>query len=145
MQELPAIKIHKTYIQRRVLLFGIIPVIAAGSVLFFYVQEKVLFILLWTLIAWFFPWLFQRKFRLWPGNNALQIRKGIFGRHELILKWDKIQSVHLKQSLYQQKHKLATIELNTASGTVTIPYITLQVSRQIQNFALYKMESSTWS
>lgn len=85
---------------------------------------------------------FRKKFRLWIGAEALQIKKGVFGTHEIIVKWNKIQSVHLKQSLYQQKHDLATIVLQTAGGTITILFLDLIIARKIQNYALYKIESS---
>ena len=145
--EMAPVKVHKKYIIRRVFLFGVIPAALALPILYFYFGKKALIVLVWVFIVWLTCWLFQRKFRLWQEKEALQIRKGIFGRHELILKWNKIQSVHLQQSIYQRSHKLATIELYTAGGVITIPYVMLEQARQILNFALYKIESSAepWS
>jgi putative membrane protein len=145
LAELQAVRIDRAYIRRRVLLLGIIPAVVTGAILYLYYRELALFSLLWILIVWISSWLFQQKFRLWPGNDALQVKKGWVGSHELILKWEKIQSVHLVQSLYQQKMKLASVELTTAAGNISLPFITLQEARQIQNYALYKMESSTWA
>jgi membrane protein YdbS with pleckstrin-like domain len=75
------------------------------------------------------------------------VKKGIFGIHELVLKWDKIQSVHLDQSLYQKRVHLATVKLNTAGGKIILPWLALQQAKQIRNYALYKIESSSrpWS
>jgi|CXWL01.1.fsa_nt_gi putative membrane protein len=145
VKEIPPIQIDKVYIRRRVLLLGIMPAVVAGAILYFNFKEVAFFISLWIVGVWIICWLFQRKFRLWPGSNALQIKKGIFGSYELILKWDKIQSVRLEQSLYQQKHNLATVKLCTAGGNVTLPYLAIQQARHIQNYALYKIESSPWS
>jgi len=144
VQEIPAIKVDKAFIWRRVLLSGIIPAFIACTILYFNFKEPAFFVLLWILPVWIINWLFQRKFRLWPDANALQIAKGIFGSHDIVLKWDKIQSVRFRQSLYQQKNNLATVELCTAGGNITLPFIALQQARHIQNYALYKMESTAW-
>ena len=66
--------------------------------------------------------------------------RGFFGREELVLKWNMIQSVYLQQSIYQEGHDLATVVLNTAGGQVKIPYLTLAEARAIINYALYKVE-----
>ncbi|MBC7873474.1 MAG: PH domain-containing protein, partial [Ferruginibacter sp.] len=147
VNEILPVRIHKNYVGRRVLLFGILPAVAAAAVLYFYVQEKAFIALAWIVITWITCFLFQQKFRLWAGAEALQVKKGIFGIHELVLKWDKIQSAHLAQSLYQKRHNLATVELHTAGGKVILPWLALQQARQIRNYALYKIESSAqpWS
>lgn len=144
VQEIPAIKIDKAFVWRRVLLIGIIPAVIACTILFFNFKELAFFVLLWILPVWLVSLLVQRKFKLWPDANALQVAKGIFGSHELVLKWDMIQSVQLQQSLYQQKHQLATVQLCTAGGNITLPFIAIQQARHIQNYTLYKMESTAW-
>ena len=65
----------------------------------------------------------------------------MMGREELVLRWDKIQSVSIEQSIYQEGRDLATVYLYTAGGTVTVPYIRLQEAREVINYALYKIES----
>lgn len=147
VKEITPVRIHQDYIYRRVLLFGIIPSLVLLPVLYYYAGTKALFILLLIVVVWLSCWLFQRKFRLWPGEDALQVKKGFFGRHEIILKWNKIQSVHLEQGIYQRQHDLATLELFTAGGTITVPYIALDEALQIRNYCLYKIESSPepWS
>lgn len=64
------------------------------------------------------------------------------GKRTVILKWEKIQSVKITQSLFQQCKSLADLIINTAGGTITAPYIPLEDARELQNFALYKVESS---
>ncbi len=141
VKEIEAVRIQKAYVGRKTLLLGIIPAILGAIILYFYFREKALFILLWIVLIWVWHGLFQRKFRLWPGQDAFQVSKGIFGRDELVLQWDKIQTIQLQQSLYQQQHSLATLVVRTAGGSVTLPYITLLQAREIQNYALFKMES----
>ncbi|HEX6180883.1 MAG TPA: PH domain-containing protein, partial [Chitinophagaceae bacterium] len=133
--------VHPAYIIRRTLIWGIIPAVLLGAIGFYFFQWSVLWLLIW--IAWigFNTFLFQQKFRLWTDRDALQIRKGMMGREELVLRWDKIQSVSIEQSIYQEGRDLATIYLYTAGGTVTVPYIRLQEARDVINYALYKIES----
>lgn len=139
---IPAIHVHKAYIFRRALVFGILPSLILFPFLFSYFQFNSLLILLLAGFVGLSAFLFQKKFRLWIDKEALQIKKGEWGRHELILKWNNIQSILIKQSVYQRKQELATLCLNTAGGKITIPYIQLQQAREIQNYCLYKIESS---
>lgn len=141
VNELRAVKIHKAYISRRVLLIGL-PV----SLLFFF--------LAWSAIQWyaflfflfvpyiaFSGWLFQKNFCLWTGADAMQIKKGIFGKEEIIMNWHNIQSVQLNQSIYQRQKKIATIKLYTAGGSIIIPFIQEAKAFSIYNYILYKTES----
>jgi len=139
---IPAIHVHKAYIFRRMLISGILPSLILFPFLFSYFQLNSLLILLLTGFVGLSAYLFQKKFRLWIDKEALQIKKGEWGRHELILKWNHIQSILIKQSVYQRKHKLATLCLKTAGGKISIPYIQLQQAREIQNYGLYKIETS---
>ncbi|WP_424288599.1 PH domain-containing protein [Daejeonella sp.] len=52
-----------------------------------------------------------------------------------------MQSVKISQSPYQQRKFLADLSLHTAGGTITAPYIPLEAARELQNFALFKIES----
>jgi putative membrane protein len=135
------LRIHPAYIVRRTLLAGIIPAIILGAAGFYFFQWSVLWLLLWIVWVSIAAALFQKKFRLWSDRDALQIKKGVLGRDELVLRWDMIQAVSIQQSIYQEGMDLATVKLYTAGGTVTVPYIRLSESREIVNYALYKTES----
>jgi putative membrane protein len=137
---LTPLRIHRAYIFRRILISGLIPMLVLSIPGYFYFGQKVLLLAIWVLIITVTSILFQRKFRLWTDAEALQIRKGYLGRGELVLRWDMIQSVTLQQSIYQEGHELATINLYTAGGTVAIPYIPVQRAREIMNYALYMIE-----
>ena len=47
----------------------------------------------------------------------------------------------VKQSWYQRRKQLATIELYTAAGEMSIPFITLNEALQLENFILYRIET----
>lgn len=138
---LAPVLIHPAFIARRLLLTGIVPAVLLGAIGFYFFEWTVLWLLLWVAWAGIAGFLFQRKFRLWTDQHALQIKRGVMGREELVLRWDMIQSVSIQQSIYQEGRRLATVNLYTAGGTVTVPYIRLEEAREIINYALYKIES----
>ncbi len=81
----------------------------------------------------------KRKFHL--NEHIIQSSSGIFGNREKLLQLFKIQSVSLRQSIYQRRRSLASLVLHTASGNVTVPFIPLDQAKNLQDFILYKAES----
>jgi putative membrane protein len=143
IETITPMRVHPAYISRRILLMGFIPVAVIGLIGFNFFSGTMLWLIPagWLLLVSVYSALFQRKFRLWIAPEALQIRRGFFGREELVLKWNMVQSAMLQQSIYQEGHDLASVVLNTAGGQVKIPYIPLEAARKIVNYALYKAES----
>jgi putative membrane protein len=140
--EMVPLRVHTSYIARKTLVQGFIPAVLMGSLMYFSISLYALWFLLLIPLVAFQSWLFQRKFRLWANDEVLQIKKGVYGKEELILQWNKIQKVAHRQSIYQQRNGLATLRLFTAGGTVEIPFIGDRQAMRIMNYALYKTESS---
>lgn len=138
------IRIARVFIWRRLLILGLLPAIPLGILVGIYEGWEALLFLFWPLFILIHYWLYQKKFILHSGEHAFQLTKGKWGEHELIVKWQNIQSVQLEQGMYQRKHKLATVVIQTAAGPVKLPYIQLEQARMLGNYALYKMENSTW-
>jgi putative membrane protein len=107
-----------------------------------FADEKALLLLLMPFYVFLYFWLYSRKFLFSWTSNLIHINTGVFGKRTVILKWEKIQSVKISQSLYQQRKSIADLVIHTAGGTITAPYIPLEAARELQNFALYKVESS---
>ncbi|MEO5564645.1 MAG: PH domain-containing protein [Chitinophagaceae bacterium] len=139
--ELSALRIQRAYIFRKTLLTGIIPSIVLGAICFPFIHYYSLLLLLMIPLTAFHSWLFHKKFRLWADKDVVQVKKGIYGVEELIMKWSNIQKTKLQQSPYQRQKQLATLKIYTAGGTVVIPYITYRQAIQIMNYALYKVET----
>lgn len=134
-------RIHTSYTFRRTLLFGILPVALLLTVLLLINWNPWLFLLLgWIPIIALHAFVFRRNFRLYVAPDALQVNSGIWGRRTQIIRWYKTQQVFLEQSIYQRKKELATLYLSTAGGTITIPYISLKLAQQIQDYTLYEVE-----
>lgn len=138
--ELVSMRIHRTYIFRKTLFAGILPAAILSGAAYFIINQYALFFLLLIPLVAFQSWLFYRKFRMWANDDAIQVKKGIYGLEELILKWNNIQMARIFQSPYQRQKKLASVKIYTAGGTVSIPYITLGQAMELVNYGLYKME-----
>lgn len=136
------LKVHPSYLYRNTFYFGIIPSVILAIPLILFDNEKALMLLPLSLLAFLFFGLYSRKFLFSWTSTLIHIHTGIFGKRTVILKWEKIQSVKISQSLYQQRKSLANLVIHTAGGTITAPYIPLDAARELQNFALYKVESS---
>ncbi|MGB4400133.1 MAG: PH domain-containing protein, partial [Daejeonella sp.] len=120
------LKIHPSYLYRNTLFFGIIPSAIFAIPLFLFTAEQALLLILLPLYAFLYFWLYSRKFLFSWTSNLVHINTGIFGNRTVLLKWDKIQSVKISQSPYQQRKFLADLSLHTAGGTITAPYIPLE-------------------
>lgn len=58
-----------------------------------------------------------------------------------ILEIHKIQSVKLRQSIFQKRRNIASVIITTASKPVTIPYINEKEAKNLNDFLLFKVES----
>jgi putative membrane protein len=124
------------------LFLGLLPAIVFIPFTWQWIGIKSLLALVYALLVFLFTWLHVRKFRLWAYDDIVFIRRGFLGKSDMMLKWFKIQSVTLSQSIYQRNKKLANLTLSTAAGKITVRYLPLLVARQLANYALYKVESS---
>jgi len=141
INELVPVRTEKVYITRKILINGVLISVLLFSIGWFVIKwYAALFFLLIPYEA-FTAWLFCRKFRLWMVEDALQVRKGIFGTEKSVLFWYKIQAAHFRQSIFQRRRNLATLKLFTAGGIITIPFIKKETAMKIYNYALYKTES----
>ena len=143
--EYTALHISSRYVFRRTLLTGILPAVAIAATGWLLGYEYALLALLIIPVTYFQCWLFRKKFRAVATEGAIQLAKGVYGIKGVILQWYKVQQVGWQQTIYQRKHRLATVKLYTAGGVITIPYIPLEQAMRIGNYALYKVESSSKS
>lgn len=141
VKELVPVRTEKEYISRRILINGVLIAMMLFSIGWFVIGWYAALFFLLIPYAAITGWLFRRKFRLWMVEDALQLKKGVFGTEKAILYWHKIQSIHLSQSIYQRRKNLATLKLFTAGGFITIPFIKKDTAMKIYNYALYKTES----
>ena len=137
----PSSGISKHYILRRVLFLGILPALLLAFVTYFWIGTYSLWFFLLIGYAWLSAWRFQTKFRFFIHKDAIQIYRSIWGQETILLQWSKIQSVKIRQSLFQRRRELASVHLYTSGGVIIIPFIKLQQAHDIKNYALYVVES----
>lgn len=90
----------------------------------------------------FHNYLFVRNFSVSLHQRFLFIRKGVWGRRHICVRWEKLQKIDLRQSPYQRRNGYAHLYLNTASSNLTIPYIDQTKAQEILDYGLYKTEKS---
>jgi len=76
------------------------------------------------------------------GSDGMASRSGFVGRRVDAFLFRKVQSVAVKRSPLEQRQGLATLVVELASDTVTVPYIDQGVARRLRDFILYTVESS---
>jgi putative membrane protein len=142
----PSIRIHKAYIGRRTIFLGIVPALLLSGITYTSFGSNAFWFFLLIGYVFISSWLLVSKFRLLIDKEAMQVHRSIFGREEILLKWNHIQSVKLRQSLYQRSRGLATVRLYTAGGVIQVPFVRLEQAEQIRDYALFKVESdlSSW-
>jgi len=134
------IRIHPSFIVRRLLMVGLLPALFILPLLWALSNAYALFFLLYPAIIFIVALCTQRKFRLWALEDACYIKKGVFGEERILFEWHKLQSIQIRQSIYQRRKNLASVDIQTAGGNIAVHFIPLAAARQVVNFALYKTE-----
>ena len=142
-------RVSAHFIQAHAVRLGVVPAVA-GAVLLIPVTglTKV-----WVSIAgiWFAVWIvcggltaLQRWRRLGYvyGKNGMASRGGFLGRRVDAFLYRKVQSVAVKRSPIERRNGLATLVVELASDTVTVPYIDHGVAWRLRDHILYTVESS---
>ncbi len=75
-------------------------------------------------------------------EDGLSSRGGLLGYEVEASLFRKAQEVTVKQSPLQRRHGLATLDVGTACGSVSIPYIDHDVACRLRDYVLYKAEST---
>lgn len=129
----------------RLLFGGILPALILVPLSALFIKCYALLWLLLIPMNYFRARRFQHKYRFYIDNQLLKIHSQVIAKSYTLLHLYKVQGVALTQSLYQVRKGLASVALYTAAGTVSIPYVDIQTARNLQNYILYKIESSQQS
>ena len=142
-------RVSPHYIQAHALRLGVVPAVA-GALFLIPVTglTKV-----WASVAgiWCAVWIvcggltaLQRWRRLGYvyGKDGMASRGGFVGRRVDAFLYRKVQSVTVKRSPLERRNGLATLQVELASDTVTVPYIDHGVAWRLRDYILYTVESS---
>ncbi len=88
-------------------------------------------------------WLRWRATAFMHDDDGLSCRSGLIGYGVEAFLFRKAQGVTVTQSPLQRRHGLATLEVETACGSITVPYIDYAEVCALRDLIVYKVESST--
>lgn len=125
---------------RLMFFFGFIPTVI-GLASWFLIDEDALYFLIILPITYFLSNLYYRKRSYEINEELVRSNGGVIGTDNMLTQIHKVQAVKIKQSWYQRRKQLATIDLYTAAGEMSIPFITLNEALQLESFILYRIES----
>lgn len=96
----------------------------------------------WLLASGGYCFLVLKKSYFRINDDQIRISKGAISHKWKQMELFKIQSVTFKQTFFQKRRSLASLELMNASGSMTIPYIDETLAKQMHNYLLYHTEIS---
>ena len=104
----------------------------------------------WMLIGWIaslpvaagIAWQVWRRRGYARDEDGVATRSGFMGSKANAFLMRKAQSATLKQSPFQRRKGLATLQVQLACGSVTVPYIDEGAARRLRDYILYKVETS---
>ena len=134
--------VDKRFMYRRMFFLSLIglPVIALG-----YFNSKPILILFGIFLITYFlitSYFRYKKCKFGHNEKMIMIRGGLFGDKAETMPIIKLQNIEISQSPYQRRKNLANVQIYTAAGSVTIPYIGHDRAIQLTDYLLYKTESS---
>ena len=129
------------YFRRLWLIMGWIPVVIVSP--FFYAEILLwIGVALWLLLTAGYSYLMLKKRYFIMNEDQIRISKGAFEHKWKQMELFKIQSVRFRQTIFQKRRKLASLQLMNAAGSMTIPYIDEKLAMQIYNYLIYHTEVS---
>ena len=127
---------------RLMLLFVGLPIVLGG---FFFFAGNYPFSALAAVIvlpAIFFVHQYVLKFVAEVSEDLIVINRGYVFPEQVLLKTFKVQNLVVKQSVFQKRRGLVSIKIYTASGGLTIPFISEIEGKRLANKLLYTVENS---
>ncbi len=95
--------------------------------------------LVFTMIYTYATW---KKWQIKISKNGILIRNGFIRTSYTLLRWEKIQGLRSRQSVFQKRHNLTDLHIFTAAGTLKIPYIDEATVEELQDYLLYFVETN---
>lgn len=137
------LKIDKYYITRYLRLVFIIPALLMTTGFYFIIGNYAFLCLGWIALGFF---LLSKSYSKWGyliSDSILKIRSGVFGEEIIFIEPYKIQSVKMKQSPFQRRRNLASLQISTASETLTIPFLQEEAVSDLMDQLTFIIESTS--
>ncbi|MCU4175311.1 PH domain-containing protein [Carboxylicivirga sp. N1Y90] len=134
-------KISRKFFWRILLAMGCLPVLISLPLYIFNVVHFTIPVV-WFAFSICASWLAVEKRSFRMSENQLIISKGMFGQDWKQLELYKIQVVDFRQSIFQKRSGLASIQIYTASGSTTIPFIAENLAKELHKYLVYKIQAT---
>jgi putative membrane protein len=142
LSDTPKICTENYYFRPLWIFSGCIPVLLSAP--FLYNQWMFwLGAILWLVVSAVYCYLLVRKSYFRINNKQIRVSQGAISHKWKQMELFKIQSVVFKQTFFQKRRGLASLQLMNASGDLTIPYITENTAKQLYDYILFHTETST--
>lgn len=138
-----AYKVDSSYGWRETILVGL-PITGAIAIAIYFWNP--LYILLPVLVLFYLAIsnkIKHRNYQFWYNADSILIQKGVWGRENILLNFNKIQHLSIKTSPFLRARNIATLEIYTAGDKVSIPFIPIEQAQYLINWALFIVEFKT--
>lgn len=92
-------------------------------------------------IAGIYTYCSWKKWEVQISPKGLLLRRGFIRTSYLLLRWEKIQGLRSRQSIFQKRRALSDLHIFTAAGVVKIPYLKENLIEELRDYLLYYVES----
>jgi putative membrane protein len=123
---------------------GILPVLTAIIVNIFVIKSILLYplALLYLGVVLFFTFRYYQSYRIKANLDFIVIKKGWVFPSTVMIPNFKLQNIRIKQSVFQKRRSLASLQLYTAAGGEALIHIPYSEAFELYNYLLYCIESS---
>jgi putative membrane protein len=134
--------ISASYFTWYIRFYALLPAAVFGGLWFFLDEPRfALPAIGFPVLGALYLWAYQRRFRLSLSPEYIKTAKGVLARTVTLLPIYKVQSIRIQQSYFQRRRDLASVQLFTAGGSVTVPFLSLSLAQALQDYVLYRVES----
>ena len=137
--------VSRYYLRSRILYLGLLPAAILATIFTAIAGPVGLLALLCLPLVSLASWRSWRRAGYLHDDDELVCRSGLLGYRTVALLFRKVQRVTVTQSRFQRRKNLASLRLYMASGSVRVPYIAYATARQLQDYVLYRVETSQQS
>lgn len=122
---------------------GLVPLLALAAFFLWLGLSWYFFVPLPFILGLIYRWVYRyyQSVRLRYSPEILEIKKGFIFPSNWSLEPFRIQSLSLRQSVFQKRRGLASLTVHTAAGSQTMPHLAELDARKAYDFLLYQIES----
>ncbi|MFN4286250.1 MAG: PH domain-containing protein [Lacibacter sp.] len=134
-------RVAPAFVYRRMLLYVAPAGIVAAVPLGWWYGLQAAWILLPLVYALIHMWVWQHTFRLYVNSRAVEMRRGVWGVQQLLVRCERIVSVSLRSSPWQRRHGYANLVLHLPGEKWTAPFLKRSDAEALVNFLVAAIET----